>query len=215
MTKIKICGLQSVEVLKSIQALPIDLIGFVFAASRRQVTLKQARMLVREVPSSMGKVGVFVNPTRDELDAILAEVPLTHLQLHGQEAPAFCAELSCRYRVKVIKALPVKSLSELEADISRYKGTVDGFLFDTFHPSQSGGTGRRFSWDLIPQMQFLIGETPYWIAGGLNPENVGDLLRMYRPYGVDVSSGVETNGSKDIHKIAQFVEKVRMHDATN
>ncbi len=215
MTKIKICGLQSVEVLKSIKTMPIDLIGFVFAKSRRQVTPQQARELVKEAPASIGKVGVFVNPTHDELDSILRKVPLTHLQLHGQETPAFCAELSSRHSVKLIKALPVKSLAELEREIFRYKGIVDAFLFDTYHPTQRGGTGTRFSWNLIPHIQVLIGETPYWVAGGLNPENVDELLRMYSPYGVDVSSGVETNGRKDVQKIVQFVEKVRSHDATD
>jgi len=143
----------------------------------------------------------------------LDAVPLTHLQLHGQESPAFCAKVARQFSIRVIKALPVRNGAEVAEQLKQYKGTVDGFLFDAAHPDKPGGTGLQFSWEAIPEIQRHVGNVPYWIAGGLTPENVSSLIHTYRPYGVDVSSGVETDGVKDIKKIAQFVEKVKTYDA--
>jgi len=212
-TSVKICGLQSVEVLKSIRTLPIDLIGLVFAESRRRVTAEQAAAIAREAPAGMGTVGVFVNPSLAELERVLDVVPLTHVQLHGQESPAFCAKVARRFSVQVIKALPVRDAVSIVRQMKQYQGAVDGYLFDAAHPEKPGGTGWRFSWELIPDIQRHVGDKPYWIAGGLTPDNVAELVRTYHPYGVDVSSGVETAGKKDVTKIGQFVEKVKRHDA--
>lgn len=185
------------------------MLGFVLTESRRQVSVETLVALVQEVPAAMGTVGVFVNPTLDELQHILDTVPLTYIQLHGQESPSFCAEVAGRFHVRVIKALPVRNMDVLIRQLKHYAGTVHGFLFDTYHPDKPGGTGRRFSWEHIPDIQRHVGDIPYWIAGGLTPDNVSELVRTYRPYGVDVSSGVETDGQKDIQKIARFVEKVK------
>jgi len=187
--------------------------GFVFAESRRRISVEQAADMVRAVPDHIGTVGVFVNPTMAELEQVLDAVPLHFLQLHGEEPPAFCADVARRFSVRVIKGLPVTNLADLDSQLTRYAGVVDGFLLDAYDPKRRGGTGMRFSWELIPAIQRRLGNTPYWIAGGLTPENVDELVRTYRPYGVDVSSGVETDGKKDVRKIVQFVEKVKQYDS--
>lgn len=211
-TQIKICGLQSVKVLKSIYPLDMDLLGFVFAPSRRQVTVEQAQALLNEVRPGVQRVGVFVNPEPSRLEQVLKQLPLTHVQLHGSEPPDFCQMVRERWGVKVIKALSVKEEAPPAEWFDRYHPHVDGWLIDTYSPRGPGGTGERFNWELIPRLQQLVQDKPYWIAGGLTPDNVGELLQRFRPYGVDVSSGVESHGQKDPEKIRAFISKVRTHE---
>lgn len=210
-TKVKICGLQSVEVLKSMLNFPPDYAGFVFAPSKRRVEPEQAAAIIAEFPETVGAVGVFVNPTVEELKHVLAVVPLRVVQLHGQETPDFCSEIKQRFNVEVWKALAVKGEPDAEIHLSPYVGLVDAFLIDTYDPHAAGGTGVPFPWDRIPAYQRFCERhnLPLFVAGGLNGDNIADLLREYRPYGVDVSSGVETNGVKDPLKIEQFIERVK------
>ncbi|MNK06137.1 N-(5'-phosphoribosyl)anthranilate isomerase [compost metagenome] len=214
---VKICGLQDVEVLKSMINLPVDHIGFVFAKSKRRVTADQAAALIpilkewqsAEKPES---VGVFVNPTIEELSDILQKASLDIIQLHGQESPEFCREVKRRFGVKVFKVLSVKQDSNKEGfDLEEYKGALDGLLLDTYDPLYGGGSGQTFDWkQILPYQMWTKQEgIPLIIAGGLHPENVGDLLENFQPDGVDVSSGVETDGLKDIAKIRAFVERVK------
>ncbi|WP_409346616.1 phosphoribosylanthranilate isomerase [Paenibacillus sp. MBLB4367] len=233
---VKICGIRTYGQLQSIIDLPIDHIGFVFARSKRQVTADEAAPMVellskrREAGTAPLSVGVFVNPTLEELRAVMRQAPLDVIQLHGQESPAFCAEVKEAFGFQVFKALPIASGQEKEGGASAglsgegvtdeeriehllgpYRGTVDAILLDTYDPVIGGGSGQTFAWDRIP---------PYlsWtksagmkliVAGGLHAGNVGDLIGEYLPDGVDVSSGVETDGIKDIDKIAAFVERVK------
>lgn len=219
-TVVKICGLQSVEVLKSMINLPVDYIGFVFAKSRRQVTPEQAAEIIGvlkqwksgDIPSS---VGVVVNPELEELRELLHKVDLDIVQLHGEESPQFCREVKESFPVSVFKAVSVGAgrspevhVSELEA----YAGCIDGLLLDTYDPVYGGGSGRTFAWDAIPVYKAWTRRLgiPLFVAGGLESSNVEELLDEYHPDGVDVSSGVESApGVKDIAKVTAFVERVK------
>lgn len=219
--KIKICGLQDVEVLKSMIHLPVDYIGFVFAPSRRKVTSDRAVELIAELANwktdnAPLATGVFVNPVLEELRELLSIVDLDVVQLHGQESPAFCLEVRRLFpHIQVWKALSVadkeRGSAENEYIMENYAGVVDAILLDTYDPQQSGGSGRTFGWDQLTNYQEIAArhELPLFVAGGLHPGNVGELLDTYAVYGVDVSSGVESDGIKDIAKITAFVERVK------
>lgn len=220
-TAVKICGLQSVEVLKSMINLPVDYIGFVFAKSRRQVTPEQAAELTGvlkqwksgETPSS---VGVFVNPSLEELEDLLHTVKLDVVQLHGQESPKFCREVKESFPVSVFKVISVQNEGPPEEHVTAldsYTGCIDGLLLDTYDPVYGGGSGKTFAWDAIPVYTAWARAQgiPLFVAGGLDPSNIGELLRLYHPDGVDVSSGVESApGVKDIVKMTAFVERVKI-----
>jgi phosphoribosylanthranilate isomerase len=220
-TLVKICGLQDVEVLKSMLHLPLDYIGFVFAPSRRKVSIERAAELIAELPNwKTGQIpkaaGVFVNPKLDELNELLSVVHLDVIQLHGQESPAFCQQVRRAYpQVQVWKALSVadqeREKAENEYTLEDYAAAVDAVLLDTYDPLQSGGSGRTFAWNKLPAYQEIAvqHDLPLFVAGGLHSDNVGELLDTYAPYGVDVSSGVETDGIKDIQKMTAFVERVK------
>ncbi|MDD9267650.1 phosphoribosylanthranilate isomerase [Paenibacillus sp. GCM10023248] len=221
---VKICGLQSVEVLKSVIHLPIDHIGFVFAPSKRQVTAGKAGELIRYLKgeAEQGRavpltVGVFVNPTKEELADIMKAAPLDVVQLHSKETPEFCRWVREQFQVQVFKSVSISksenripTLEEVADQLDPYAGAVDAALLDTFDPVYGGGSGTTFAWDCIPVYQEWArgAGVKLLVAGGLQPDNVDQLVEAYRPDGVDVSSGVETNGVKDIAKITAFVERV-------
>lgn len=218
-TMVKICGLQSVEVLKSMNNLPIDYIGFVFAKSRRQVTPGAAAEMAETAKAWEGfpaprTVGVFVNPDMERLEDVMSRVALDVIQLHGQESPDFCREVKNRFQAELFKVVSVEPQHRSDGNpilIQDYAGAVDALLLDTFEPQYGGGSGTTFAWDKIPAYQKWTRNQgiPLLVAGGLNASNVAGLVRDYAPDGVDVSSGVETNGTKDLEKIAAFVERVK------
>ncbi|OAB46908.1 phosphoribosylanthranilate isomerase [Paenibacillus antarcticus] len=223
-TVVKICGLQDVEVLKSMLNLPVDYIGFVFANSRRQVTAEDANILLEQLQDWQHEtrpesVGVFVNPDIDFLSKVMEQAPLDVIQLHGQEDAVFCEEVKRKFGVKVFKAISVHSkgtengseLMEPHVIANDYIGVIDALLLDTFDPIYGGGSGQTFAWEQIPHYQNWSKEhgVPLFVAGGLEPNNVSELIAKYHPYGVDVSSGVESNGLKDIEKIKAFTERVK------
>lgn len=218
-TVVKICGLQSVEVLKSIINLPLNLIGFVFASSKRKVTSEQVAELLPILKNWQSdiipqSVGVFVNPTEVELAHILSIAHLDIVQLHGEESPDFCREIKSRHGVKVYKALSIYkdgTPRELKTELKQYEGVIDGLLLDSYDPKYIGGSGEAFPWEAARPYQAWAKENgiPFFIAGGLSSDNVQDLINEMNPDGVDVSSGVETDGHKDVTKITRFVERVR------
>lgn len=217
--QVKICGLRDETTIRAMAGLNVAYIGLVFASSKRQVTPEQAAALLRTIratPMNGGgpprAVGVFVNPTLESLAATLAQAPLDVVQLHGGESAAFCLEVGARFGVEVWRALSVQesdgetAASGAEARVAEYAGSVAAILLDT----AGGGTGRTFRWELIPAYQEAARRhgLRLIVAGGLTPDNVGALAASYRPDGVDISSGVETDGVKDIDKIAAFAERV-------
>ncbi len=199
--KIKICGLKEVRHAVQAAEMGADFLGFVFAESPRKVTPEQALGIIRELPSKVLKVGVFV----DEDDCIINETVtfcgLDLVQFHGRETPEDCRKILC----PVIKGIRVKdgeSLPEMEP----YRDCVEMFLLDTYVRGLAGGTGKTFDWSLArPASRY----GKVLLAGGLTPGNVKSAVAAARPFGVDVSSGVETGGIKDPVKIEAFIRQVR------
>lgn len=192
MTKVKICGLTTKEAVEASVNSGADYIGFVFAKSKRQVGIKQASHLAQFIPKTVQKVGVFVSPTLMELQEAIVKVPLDLVQIHGE----FSDEDFEKLDVPSIRAIPVeKTLEEIETK-------ADFLLFD----APLAGSGKTFDWELLKDENI---EKPYFLAGGLTVDNVKQAITFFRPYAVDVSSGVETDGKKDLLKIMRFIESVK------
>lgn len=198
MTKIKLCGLsRPCDIQLANQLLP-DYIGFVFAAkSKRHVTQAQAASLKHMLHPAIQAVGVFVREEPETVAALLNSGIIDVAQLHGGEDEAYIRQLRQLTAKPLIKAFRVEQASDLEL---AQNSTADLVLLD----SGEGGTGKTFNWALLSQMQ-----RPYFLAGGLHPDNVQEAIRCLAPYGVDVSSGIETDGRKDAAKMKQFVSAVR------
>lgn len=200
-TRVKICGLTRTSDLREAARLGADAVGFVFyAPSPRSVQIEQARVLTCCLPPFVTSVGLFVDAEADYVRAALERVPLGLLQFHGEETPDYCAAFD-RPWIKALRMRPGVDLRDLR---SRY-GAAAGLLLDTYDPSAVGGTGRRFDWDRVPPD--MAGEIV--LAGGLSAGNVAEAIKRVRPYGVDVSGGVESEkGIKDRHKMADFMKGV-------
>lgn len=199
--KIKICGLKEVEHAVRAAELGADFIGFVFAESRRRVSPEQAQRIIRELPAEVRKVGVFVDENHAVINDIASFCGLDMVQVHGQETPEECRQITC----PVIKAVRVKDAESLQM-MGPYRDSVEMFLLDTYVEGASGGTGKTFDWMLARQASYY---GKVLLAGGLDANNVSPAAAAARPYGVDVSSGVETAGVKDLAKIAEFITQVR------
>ena len=178
MTKVKICGLSTAEAVETAVLAGADYIGFVFAKSKRQVSLEQAHELARLVTGPTKIVGVFVSPSLEELEQAIAQVPLDIVQIHGTFDEALI------------------QLSDQEAQVS---SQADYLLFD----APVAGSGQTFDWNLLKDQKI---QQNFFIAGGLTVDNVRQALETFQPYALDVSSGVETEGHKDIEKIKAFIE---------
>ena len=200
MTKVKICGLMELEHVKVAAESGADAIGFVFAKSRRQITVDQARKLTTAVPRDVLKIGVFVNEALEEVERIAREVPLDVVQLHGDEDPNYVQRLS----LPTIKALSIRNQEDVWK-ASRYE--VDYFLFDAPGVEFRGGSGHSFDWSLLTKAN--ISHDKVILAGGLTEENIIKAINIVQPFMVDVSSGVETAQRKDAEKIRTFIRAIR------
>jgi phosphoribosylanthranilate isomerase len=203
-TRIKICGITSVEDAQAAVAAGADAIGLVFyPQSPRYVTPEQAALIARAVGPFVSTVGLFVNPTQEAVRLVLEQVPLQLLQFHGSESPVFCASFQ-RPFIKALRMSEGVDVSAIEREFAE-AGAL-GLLLDSFSPVAPGGTGEAFAWERIPSVRQL----PLILAGGLSPANVAAAVKQVKPYAVDVSSGVEiAPGCKDSAKIAAFVQAVR------
>jgi phosphoribosylanthranilate isomerase len=203
-TRIKICGITREHDLDAAVSAGADALGFVFyPPSPRRLDLRRAAELVRRVPPFVTRVGLFVNPDSAVLAETLAEVDLDLIQFQGDESPAFCEQFGRPY-LKVARMRPGIDLLEF----ARAYPSARGLLLDTYVEGY-GGAGRSFDWSLVPKSLPL----PVVIAGGLTADNVASAIRLLRPAGVDVSSGVEAaKGIKDAAKIAAFIAAVRNAD---
>ena len=198
MTKIKFCGMMRAADIAAANALHPDYIGFVFApGSRRAVTPERAAALKAQLALGIQAVGVFVNAQPAQIAALLAAGTIDIAQLHGQEDEAYLQALRALTDKPIIKAFRVDTAADLERAAAF---PADGLLLD----SGAGGTGTAFDWTLLRDFT-----RPYFLAGGLSAENVGEAIQKYRPYAVDVSSGIETDGKKDATKMAAFAAAVR------
>ncbi len=205
-TRIKICGITRPEDARTAVESGADAIGLVFyAPSPRSIGLEQARAIIAAVPPFVTVVGLFVDPTPDEVEAVLRLCSLGLLQFHGDEAADFCRGFGLPY----IKAARVRADADLVQYLSRYHA-AQGWLLDAYHEKLYGGTGEAFDWKLIPRDL----ARPVILSGGLTPGNVGAAVRQVRPWAVDVSSGVEAaKGVKDAAKIAAFIAGVKNENA--
>lgn len=203
-TKIKICGLRRREDVELVNRYRPDLAGFVFAPSRRQVTWEQASALAEGLQPEIRKVGVFVDAPLEEIRRICSREIIDVIQLHGRESAEQIKWLQEYTGKPVIKAVRVRSQEQI---LRAGELPCECLLLDTYSAGQAGGTGETFDLRLIPSIH-----RHFFLAGGLCPENVGERIGACRPYGVDVSSGVETAGWKDAEKIRRFVEQVREAD---
>ena len=215
--KVKMCGISKVETIPAVVEAKPDYMGLVFAPSKRQVTVDQAKTLVEALHKQYTKrynngteqsnndeiktVGVFVNETLDNLVTIAKGINLDVVQLHGDEDEAFIQSLKGRTNVEIWKAVQIRSAADAEAWID---SSADMLLFDAYHKDERGGTGEVFDWSCLDEF-----ERPFMLAGGIDSTNVARAIRTVRPYGIDISSGIETDGVKDDEKITAFTNIVR------
>ncbi|NQZ13456.1 MAG: phosphoribosylanthranilate isomerase [Alphaproteobacteria bacterium] len=207
MTQIKICGLSTPESVTAAIENGATHVGFVFfEKSPRHIDIETASYLASYVPDYVQTVGLFVNPDDDLLKQVIDNVRIDLIQLHGDESSERVQEIKETYGKAIMKALPVDSPADLEI-VDTYTDHIDYFLFDA-KPDPTltdlpGGNGLSFDWMIL---EGFNAPKPYFLAGGLTPENVETAITKIKPYGVDVSSGVEsTPGVKDTAKIASFL----------
>lgn len=199
--KIKICGITQVDIARAFADLPIDAIGLVFyEKSPRFVDIKLASRIIAVLPPFINRVGLFVNAKPKFIHQIINAVPLDTLQFHGDETPSQCSQ----YPLPFLRALRIQSGTNLSQLAQNYH-QASGLVLDTHCKKKFGGTGTSFDWSLAQANLPL----PIILAGGLTPANVTQAITQVKPYGVDVSSGVEMQkGIKDLDKIKQFVSNV-------
>lgn len=202
MIKIKICGITNLEDAVTAVEAGVDALGFVFcAASPRHVFPEQATEIIRNLPPFVQTVGLFVNEDAATVNTTADQCGLDIVQLHGEETPEYCGSI----RRRIIKAFRVKDLTTLEM-LREYH--VAGYLLDAWSPAAHGGTGKTFNWEIAAEA--VRRNRRIILAGGLTPENVAESIRQVHPYGVDVSSGVESvPGHKDAAKIRQFIDMAK------
>ncbi len=205
---IKICGITTPEAAQACAEAGADAIGFVFAESKRKVTVEEAGYIIQRLPPGLKKVGVFVNEAEQKVTWIQNYLDLDLLQFHGTESPSYCSRFSDK-AIKAFKADPERGFFDIKA----YRGKIMACLIDSYLPGRPGGTGETWDWKSFKPFQAAL--IPCWLiaAGGLNPVNVYGALESIRPDGVDVSSGVEKEGEKDFSLIKQFVNEVRRWEA--
>ena len=197
MTKIKMCGLSRAEDIQAANAIKPDYIGFVFAEiSKRKVSALEASKLKSKLDPAVKAVGVFLDDKLDFVASMLNLGIVDVVQLHGSEDEEYIEKVRKITNKPIIKAFIIRS----EEDVKRAeKSTADYILLDG-----GKGEGRAFDWSLLKEIK-----RPYFLAGGLNPDNVGDAVKALKPFAVDVSTGIETDGVKDREKMTAFANTVR------
>jgi phosphoribosylanthranilate isomerase len=210
MVRIKICGITRPQDALAASDAGADAIGLVFAKSPRQVSIRQARAIAAALPPFVSAVGVFANMRPATIIRAAAIVGFAEVQLHGEEAPDTLRRLA---GLRVLKALRVRDRTFVDQLLTFAQAGAAGIVLDAFSPESRGGTGKRFDWDLLAGLDATLSRSelpPLILAGGLTPDNVKAGIRRVRPWGVDVSSGVESEpGVKSPEKLARFVAAVR------
>jgi phosphoribosylanthranilate isomerase len=200
--RLKICGITNEEDALAAARFGADALGFIFAPSPRRISPERARQIIKVLPPLIQTVGVFVDEERDRVSSIVDICNLDIVQFHGNESVDYCKS----FNLRVIKAGRLRAREDLQS-LSKYGEVVQALLLDSYVPDRVGGTGVTFDWELAVQAK-RYGRIV--LAGGLNPENVGSAINKVKPYGVDVSSGLEQSpGVKDHEKIRQFIAAVR------
>lgn len=200
MTYVKICGLQEAMHVQAAVENGADFIGFVFAPSKRKISMEKAKQLAAHIPPTVQKVGVFVNESLATIRQIYETVGLDYVQYHGDETNEFIQSVG----YPSIKAFSITNDTDFET-IANYQ--VDYYLFDAPGVDYRGGAGHTFDWSLLEKANLQIDRI--FLAGGLSSDNVKEAVTRVHPYAVDVSSGVETDGRKDNQKIQAFIQQVK------
>ncbi|QSJ16716.1 phosphoribosylanthranilate isomerase [Nostoc sp. UHCC 0702] len=205
--RVKICGITQPDQSVAIASLGATALGFICVpTSKRYVTTAQIQAAVAQLPKNIDKIGVFANAGISEISQTVINSELTGVQLHGDESPEFCSQLrQVLPQVEIIRALRIGSLEHLE-QTANYAQYVDTLLLDAYHPQQLGGTGQTLDWQML---QKFSPSCPWFLAGGLTPDNIVAALSQVKPDGIDLSSGVEFKpGDKDLTKVAKLFEKL-------
>jgi len=198
--RVKICGLTRAEDVEAAVNYGADAIGFVFTDSPRRVSIETARRLLSYVPEGVLRVGLFLDQASPDIDHVVNSVALDVLQFHGSESERECSGFGLPW-LKAVAMENVESVKRAEHD---YPDAM-GLLLDSHAKGKRGGSGKTFDWSMLRPAS-----KPVWLAGGLNVHNVGEAIRIVRPFAVDVSSGVESvPGIKDAKLIASFINAVR------
>lgn len=201
MTKVKICGITNLKDAEIALEAGADALGFVFATSPRQISAQEAAKIIKKTGPWTASVGVFVNETSEKITQIVLECGLSAVQLHGDESPLLTKRLSS---FKVIKAFRVGK----DFKTSETRGySAQAYLFDTKVKDLFGGSGKSFDWKILKNKKW---DKPIILSGGLHPKNVNEAIRLLKPYGVDVSSGVERSaGKKDSKLVKEFIRNAK------
>ncbi|PKR58637.1 phosphoribosylanthranilate isomerase [Thalassospira lohafexi] len=208
---VKICGINSEDALIAAMSAGADALGYVFfPPSPRHISLKGATTLTKQVPNSILKVGLFVEAGDEALQTAIEAGNLDVIQLHGKESPERVTEVKQRFGLKVMKAISVSTADDIDKAQSDYDGIADFLLFDAKPPKDSvlpGGNAVSFDWTLLTGRHF---KSDWMLAGGLNPDNVAEAIKISGAPWADVSSGVEKiKGVKDARKIADFIHAAK------
>ena len=205
-TKVKICGLTTLEDARFVSGALADYLGFIFYPdSPRYVDPAKAGAIINWLEGP-GKVGVFVNQPLDDVNSISRQTGVDYVQLHGNESPDYCALVD----KPIIKAFHIEKDTDrekLQSDIEPYLDHIEYLLFDTKINGKWGGTGETFNWDILTE---ISNDKPFFLSGGINPENVEEAIQTVAPYAIDLSSGLEESpGLKDFDKIELFFDRMR------
>ena len=203
---IKICGITNLRDAEDAVSFGADALGFVFAKSPRKIEPESAKDIIKEIKGAALCVGVFVNELSEKVEETAEYCGLDAVQLHGDETPLYCANIKVD---RIIKAFRIKDTASLEA-IKGYDN-VFAYLLDTFSKDKYGGTGRAFDWDIAVKAKSL--GKPIILSGGLNSGNIGEAIKVIRPYGVDISSSIESEpGKKDAGLMKCIIEEIKALD---
>ncbi len=199
--KVKICGITNVEDALAAIEMGADLLGFNFyPKSKRYVTAEKARQIIDKLPTFVDTVGIFVNASGEQIREIAKEGFLNWVQLHGDETPEYCDALRW-ISAKVMKAIRIQTAEDVKA-AERFH--TDAILLDAFHPDEYGGTGQKFDWNLVRNLQIRV-----FLAGGITPENAKEAVNV-GVYGIDICSGIESGpGKKDHEKMQKLFDNIK------
>lgn len=205
MSKIKICGMMHKEDIEAVNELRPDFVGFIMSTEqkfRRQISTAKAEKFRSLLKPSIKAVGVFVDEPIEFIEEICENDIIDLIQLHGNEDDDYILKLSRRVKTPIIKAVHVRTTEQI---LEAQKLHCQYLLLDTAYTDKVGGGGKSFNWDIIPEKL----QKPFFLAGGINADNIADAVKTVNPYSIDLSSSVEIDGKKDRSKIKEVIEKVR------
>lgn len=206
MTKVKICGLKTVQEVEIVNKFYPDYIGFIFAPTKRQISLQQAKLLKQRIKPTSQTVGVFVNEPIENILVYESAGVIDMIQIHGDEDLGYINLLRNASKLPIMKAIRIKDKYTLEENkVLLENQLLDYVLLDTYHKETYGGTGESFDWRMLSKVK-----RPYFLAGGIGSDNVEEAMK-HHPYAVDISSKIETEGMKDEKKLAELFRKIEKY----